>query len=191
LALDERAIGRGSADRVVRRLDQCPNGVGRAVHGERAEALRALAVEHQAETSWLGVGLSAGSLLICPGLGVVKRRMGTGSAPPPPAAKASRTSPAPASPSASSPDCSATPCPDSGGSTPRSRSSSPPPSRAASRPGRAATAKAAASQRPPQRRRISDPRVARSACHCQTPAVSSVSKRLSELRRPTPHGCVF
>jgi divalent metal cation (Fe/Co/Zn/Cd) transporter len=41
------------------------------------EAILALAVEHHAETSWLGVGLSAGSLLICPGLGVAKRRIGT------------------------------------------------------------------------------------------------------------------
>jgi divalent metal cation (Fe/Co/Zn/Cd) transporter len=40
------------------------------------EALLALAVEHHAETSWLGVGLSLGSLLICPGLGVWKRRIG-------------------------------------------------------------------------------------------------------------------
>jgi hypothetical protein len=42
------------------------------------EALLAFAVEHQAETSWLGVGLSLGSLLICPGLGIAKRR-GAGS----------------------------------------------------------------------------------------------------------------
>jgi divalent metal cation (Fe/Co/Zn/Cd) transporter len=41
------------------------------------EALLALAVEHHAETSWLGVGLALGSLLICPGLGVWKRRIGT------------------------------------------------------------------------------------------------------------------
>jgi divalent metal cation (Fe/Co/Zn/Cd) transporter len=41
------------------------------------EALLALAVEHRAQTSWLGVGLSVGSLLICPGLGVAKRRIGT------------------------------------------------------------------------------------------------------------------
>ncbi len=42
-----------------------------------AEALTALVAEHHAETSWLGVGLAAGSLLICPGLGVAKRRIGT------------------------------------------------------------------------------------------------------------------
>jgi divalent metal cation (Fe/Co/Zn/Cd) transporter len=41
------------------------------------EALLALAVEHDAETSWLGVSLSLGSLLICPSLGVWKRRIGT------------------------------------------------------------------------------------------------------------------
>jgi divalent metal cation (Fe/Co/Zn/Cd) transporter len=41
------------------------------------EALLALAVEHHAETSWLGVGLALGSLLICPGLGLAKRRIGT------------------------------------------------------------------------------------------------------------------
>jgi divalent metal cation (Fe/Co/Zn/Cd) transporter len=40
------------------------------------EALLALAVEHRAETSWLGVALSAASLAICPGLGVAKRRIG-------------------------------------------------------------------------------------------------------------------
>ena len=42
-----------------------------------SEALLALVSEHHAETSWLGVGLAAGSLLICPGLGVWKRRIGT------------------------------------------------------------------------------------------------------------------
>lgn len=41
-----------------------------------AEALLALAVEHHAETSWLGVSLAVGSLLICPGVGVAKRRIG-------------------------------------------------------------------------------------------------------------------
>jgi divalent metal cation (Fe/Co/Zn/Cd) transporter len=41
------------------------------------EALLALVVEHHAETSWLGIGLALGSLLICPGLGVWKRRIGT------------------------------------------------------------------------------------------------------------------
>jgi divalent metal cation (Fe/Co/Zn/Cd) transporter len=40
------------------------------------EALLALAVEHHAETSWLGVALATGSLLVCPGLGVAKRRIG-------------------------------------------------------------------------------------------------------------------
>jgi divalent metal cation (Fe/Co/Zn/Cd) transporter len=40
------------------------------------EALLALAVEHHAETSWLGVGLACASLLVCPGLGVAKRRIG-------------------------------------------------------------------------------------------------------------------
>jgi divalent metal cation (Fe/Co/Zn/Cd) transporter len=41
------------------------------------EALLALAAEHHAETTWLGVGLSVGSLMICPGLGLAKRRIGT------------------------------------------------------------------------------------------------------------------
>jgi len=41
------------------------------------EALVSLARGHHAETSWLGVGLSIGSLAICPGLGVAKRRIGT------------------------------------------------------------------------------------------------------------------
>jgi divalent metal cation (Fe/Co/Zn/Cd) transporter len=41
-----------------------------------SEALLALVSGHHAETSWLGVGLAAGSLLICPGLGVWKRRIG-------------------------------------------------------------------------------------------------------------------
>jgi divalent metal cation (Fe/Co/Zn/Cd) transporter len=40
------------------------------------EALIALGVEHHAETSWLGVGLAIGSLLICPGLGAAKRSIG-------------------------------------------------------------------------------------------------------------------
>jgi divalent metal cation (Fe/Co/Zn/Cd) transporter len=40
------------------------------------EALLALAVEHHAETSWLGVALATGSLLVCPGLGVAKRQIG-------------------------------------------------------------------------------------------------------------------
>jgi divalent metal cation (Fe/Co/Zn/Cd) transporter len=40
------------------------------------EALLALVHTHLAETSWLGVGLSIGSLAICPGLGVAKRRIG-------------------------------------------------------------------------------------------------------------------
>ena len=41
------------------------------------ESLLTLAGGHHAETSWLGVGLSVGSLMICPGLGVAKRRIGT------------------------------------------------------------------------------------------------------------------
>jgi divalent metal cation (Fe/Co/Zn/Cd) transporter len=41
-----------------------------------AEAIRALALEHHAETTWLGVGLSAGTLLICPWLGRAKIRLG-------------------------------------------------------------------------------------------------------------------
>ena len=41
-----------------------------------SEALHALVTEHRAETTWLGIGLAAGSLLICPGLGVAKRRIG-------------------------------------------------------------------------------------------------------------------
>jgi divalent metal cation (Fe/Co/Zn/Cd) transporter len=40
------------------------------------EALRALLAEHHAETSIVGVVLTAGTLLICPGLGLAKRRIG-------------------------------------------------------------------------------------------------------------------
>src|SRR5262249_4202582 len=36
------------------------------------EATRALVVEHHAETTWLGVGLSLGTLAICPWLGRAK-----------------------------------------------------------------------------------------------------------------------
>jgi len=40
------------------------------------EAVHALAVEHHAETTWLGIGLSAGTLLVCPWLGRAKVRLG-------------------------------------------------------------------------------------------------------------------
>jgi divalent metal cation (Fe/Co/Zn/Cd) transporter len=40
------------------------------------EAVRALAVEHHAETTWLGIGLSVGTLCICPWLGRAKLRLG-------------------------------------------------------------------------------------------------------------------
>ena len=40
------------------------------------EATRALLVEHHAETTWLGVGLSVGTLAICPWLGRAKLRLG-------------------------------------------------------------------------------------------------------------------
>jgi divalent metal cation (Fe/Co/Zn/Cd) transporter len=40
------------------------------------EAIRALAVGHHAETTWLGVGLSIGTLSICPWLGRAKLRLG-------------------------------------------------------------------------------------------------------------------
>src|SRR5437660_280398 len=40
------------------------------------EATRTLAVEHHAETTWLGIGLSAGTLCICPWLGRAKLRLG-------------------------------------------------------------------------------------------------------------------
>jgi divalent metal cation (Fe/Co/Zn/Cd) transporter len=40
------------------------------------EAVRAMAIEHHAETAWLGVGLSVGTLLICPWLGRAKVRLG-------------------------------------------------------------------------------------------------------------------
>jgi divalent metal cation (Fe/Co/Zn/Cd) transporter len=40
------------------------------------EALLALVGGHHAETSWLGTGIAAGSLAVCPGLGVAKRRIG-------------------------------------------------------------------------------------------------------------------
>jgi divalent metal cation (Fe/Co/Zn/Cd) transporter len=40
------------------------------------EAIRALAVGHHAETTWLGIGISAGTLMICPWLGRAKIRLG-------------------------------------------------------------------------------------------------------------------
>ena len=40
------------------------------------ESLRALLVEHHPETSWVGIGLTAGTLAICPGLGIAKLRLG-------------------------------------------------------------------------------------------------------------------
>ena len=40
------------------------------------EAVRTLVVEHHADTTWLGIGLSAGTLLICPWLGRAKIRLG-------------------------------------------------------------------------------------------------------------------
>ncbi|MDQ2788236.1 MAG: cation transporter [Actinomycetota bacterium] len=41
-----------------------------------AESVRALVVERHAETTWLGVALAAVSLLWCPALGVMKKRLG-------------------------------------------------------------------------------------------------------------------
>jgi divalent metal cation (Fe/Co/Zn/Cd) transporter len=40
------------------------------------EATRALAIEHHAEVTWLGVGLSVATLSICPWLGRAKLRLG-------------------------------------------------------------------------------------------------------------------
>jgi len=40
------------------------------------EALRTLAVENHAETTWLGVGLSTATLCVCPWLGRAKLRLG-------------------------------------------------------------------------------------------------------------------
>ena len=40
------------------------------------EAVRALALEHHAETTWLGIGLSVGTLFVCPWLGRAKVRLG-------------------------------------------------------------------------------------------------------------------
>jgi divalent metal cation (Fe/Co/Zn/Cd) transporter len=40
------------------------------------EATRALLVEHHADTTWLGVGLSIGTLCVCPWLGRAKLRLG-------------------------------------------------------------------------------------------------------------------
>ncbi len=40
------------------------------------EAIQTLALEHHAETSWLGIGLSVGTLCICPWLGRAKLRLG-------------------------------------------------------------------------------------------------------------------
>jgi divalent metal cation (Fe/Co/Zn/Cd) transporter len=40
------------------------------------EAIRTLAVEHHAETTWLGIGVSMGTLCVCPWLGRAKLRLG-------------------------------------------------------------------------------------------------------------------
>lgn len=40
------------------------------------EATRALVVEHHAETTWLGIGLSIATLCVCPWLGRAKLRLG-------------------------------------------------------------------------------------------------------------------
>jgi divalent metal cation (Fe/Co/Zn/Cd) transporter len=40
------------------------------------ESLRTLMVEHHAETSIVGIALTAGTLAICPGLGIAKQRIG-------------------------------------------------------------------------------------------------------------------
>ncbi len=40
------------------------------------EAIRVLVSEHHAETTWLGIGLSVGTLCICPWLGRAKLRLG-------------------------------------------------------------------------------------------------------------------
>ncbi len=40
------------------------------------EATRALLVEHRAETTWLGIGLSIGTLCVCPWQGRAKLRLG-------------------------------------------------------------------------------------------------------------------
>ena len=40
------------------------------------EASHSLVVGHHAETSWVGAGLAVGTLLICPWLGLAKRRVG-------------------------------------------------------------------------------------------------------------------
>jgi divalent metal cation (Fe/Co/Zn/Cd) transporter len=41
-----------------------------------AEGVHSLLVEHHAETSWVGTALSAGTLFICPWLGLRKRQIG-------------------------------------------------------------------------------------------------------------------
>jgi Co/Zn/Cd efflux system component len=40
------------------------------------ESIRVLVLEHHAETTWLGISLAAVSLMWCPALGVMKRRLG-------------------------------------------------------------------------------------------------------------------
>jgi divalent metal cation (Fe/Co/Zn/Cd) transporter len=40
------------------------------------EATHALLVEHHADTTWLGIGLSVGTLCVCPWLGRTKLRLG-------------------------------------------------------------------------------------------------------------------
>lgn len=90
-----------------------------------AEAVHKLVTGEQAETSWLGIGLTASSLIGMPILGIAKRRLADklGSA----ATRGEgthRTCSAPISPGRYSLGCSATRFSDSGGSIRPRRSSS-------------------------------------------------------------------
>jgi hypothetical protein len=56
------------------------------------EAVEKLIEGIAAETSWIGIGLTAGTLVLCPVLGVAKQRIARNSNPEPHTAKERRTS---------------------------------------------------------------------------------------------------
>jgi hypothetical protein len=72
------------------------------------ESLHTLIVEHHAETSIVGIALTAGTLAICPGWGSPSSASVTGSARPQPRVRENRTSSAPDWQSACSEGCSPT-----------------------------------------------------------------------------------
>ena len=113
------------------------------------ESVRALLGEHHAETSVVGIILTAGTLAICPGLGSPSDASAKSSALLPPGAKARRTSCVPTSPPQLSSVSSRTPRQGSGGLIPWQDYSSPRPAYGlVGKPGVARRAAAARRARP-------------------------------------------